>query len=706
MGALTTLRAIFNRNPQGSIGSASARIVRPNYGKSGMSRPMMWAAYLKCFPVNAAINTIAETAVSKGYFFEDTKKDAPEDPVEKLKMEKAKRLIDEPGALQSGEDLLAGIILSLEIFGDAWLEVQYKVYRDALGRVMAKEPYKLYLLPPQEMFIVATEDGQIMGYVQRHKGKEIKFKPDDILHIAQNQGPGALYGTPKMVAVKNMIATWLRAIEYNHDYYFNHGRPKAIINLGSISQGELDRVINKITEDMEDEGGGYTFLNTPELTVAPLADSNKDMEYSQMLAYYESRILAEYAVPKLKIGISETGGAGMITGETQIGTFYDRIEALNRRIETAFNRFFQSTLGLERYKFRIRSPRPLVDPALVQSYGTLLDKKVLVPNEVRELLGLEPLEGGDVPIAAPQPLGVMMTSPLSPTPPPTPAAGASTSATYPNAPALSPIERSMDADKEPHPFNRPGEIYRYAVQIAAENTAEYVREIKAGIRRLYENALSIQRAEKKIVDPETFKADVQKIIDGATDNLIERSGQIGIDAWIEGEKSVLGRSITPDEVPKDILDAINNGYGAVPIKTFSQELAAKITEQIEQSVAQGDISLYKITSTLQDTVPDLVDAESWKLERIERTRFNRMVNTAGNNAMKRAGIRAYKRVGVRDGRQSDICRELDGKIFLVEDHEHLPPSHPNCRCVAVPLTDEQYKEALQRGEIQPMGVST
>lgn len=669
-------------------GQASARTVRPKYGDSGMDRAMMWAAYLKCAPLNAAINAITLTSIRKGYTWSKTKKGAPDDPVELRKLKRAQDLIDNPGGLLNGEELLRSIILSLLVFGDAWLEVQYKKLQTPSGQVIARIPYKLWMLPPQEMFIKATDGGEVVGYVQRHKGKEIEMELDRVLHISMNKGPGALYGTPPMVAVKNLIATWLRAVEYNHDYYFMHGRPKALINLGEISEPELDRLTQKIQQDLDAEGGGYTFINTPGLQVGALADSHKDMEFNESLRYAETRILSVYHTPQIKIGISETGGAGQIVGSTQVGSFFDMVEALNKTVESALNAFFRKTLDLQGYKLKINSPRPLIDPGLVQAYATLLDKQVLVPNEVRELMGLEPLEGGDMPISAPAAQPLMMMSPLSPH---TEGAG--------HPPATPSFQRSKDGIPS-HPFDKPGAIFQMATQLAAESAAEFTRQVKAGIRQLYERTLrKTQRGERRVVDVDRFKQDVLGIVDQATNDLIQRSDNVAINAWIEGEGSVLGYKITPDQVPQDLVDAINEGYGRVPIKTFSEQLAAQITDTIEAMAQEGQISLYQMTSTLQDTVPSLVDAESWKLERIERTRFNRMTTTARAHGMKRAGFKAYKRIGVRDGRQAPICRELDGKIFLVDDHEHLPPSHPNCRCTIVPLTEEQYQEALQRGEI-------
>ena len=657
----------------------------------------MWAAYMKCAPLNAGINVICDTALSRGFELKPTTDNPAESQV--IIEDRVENLLESPGDSLNGIEFFKGVIASLEIFGDAWVEIQYKDIYTAAGQLLHKEPVNLWLLPPQEMFIdINKETGAVEGYRQVHNGKTVNFDPDEVLHIAINRGPGAQYGTPKMVSAKGLIATWLKAVEYNHDYYFTKGRPRALINLGSVSEAEIKRLIARIDNDIKDDGGGYTFINTPEMNVAPLADSNKDLEFSEMLRYVETRILSVYNVPNIKIGISETGGAGAIVGATQISAFYDSIEAVITTVEAAFNQFFKATFGLKDFELNIKSPRPIVDPGMVSAYAALLDKQVLTPNEIRALMGLKPIDGGDS-VIAPAPTMAAM--------PPVQYSTRYADPIHASNPAdvsgggeivreNSPPSTTPPSD---HPFNKPDGIYNVAVAVAAKTTAQYIADITAGIKDIYNRTLKRATDETKVVNPDTLKADINKVVNDATDALITQSETQALNMWLEGVQSV-GGDPNPDAVPRDIIKAINTDYGAVPIKTFSADIAAKISDTIDQLTADGAVSLYKYTSTLQDTIPETLNAESWKLERIERTRFNRIANTSRTVTMQRMGTKAYKRVGVRDSRQSEICRALDGLIFPVSDLKHIPPSHPNCRCVTVPLTDAQYNEALAAGKIQ------
>jgi len=59
------------------------------------------------------------------------------------------------------------------------------------------------------------------------------------------------------------------------------------------------------------------------------------------------------------------------------------------------------------------------------------------------------------------------------------------------------------------------------------------------------------------------------------------------------------------------------------------------------------------------------------------------------------GIEKYEFVAEVDKRTSDICLELNGKIFNIKDAEvgkNLPPCHCFCRSCIVPFVESKDKE--------------
>lgn len=78
--------------------------------------------------------------------------------------------------------------------------------------------------------------------------------------------------------------------------------------------------------------------------------------------------------------------------------------------------------------------------------------------------------------------------------------------------------------------------------------------------------------------------------------------------------------------------------------------------------------------------------------RLIRTEMNYISNQATMDAYKKSGvIEEYEFLATLDGRTSDICREMDGKVFKVSQKQvgvNMPPLHPNCRSTTVPYFPE------------------
>lgn len=87
----------------------------------------------------------------------------------------------------------------------------------------------------------------------------------------------------------------------------------------------------------------------------------------------------------------------------------------------------------------------------------------------------------------------------------------------------------------------------------------------------------------------------------------------------------------------------------------------------------------------------------------------RLIRTEMNHISSQAALKSYRDsdivdryefLATLDNRTSEICRELDGKVFKVSEGKagiNLPPMHPNCRSTTVPyFPDDDITEPLQR----------
>ena len=76
-----------------------------------------------------------------------------------------------------------------------------------------------------------------------------------------------------------------------------------------------------------------------------------------------------------------------------------------------------------------------------------------------------------------------------------------------------------------------------------------------------------------------------------------------------------------------------------------------------------------------------------------------IIEQASMDAYKEYGIDQYQISATLDLRTSEICQEMDGKVFKTKDKiqgVNYPPFHPNCRTTTVPYFDDAIQREMER----------
>ena len=119
------------------------------------------------------------------------------------------------------------------------------------------------------------------------------------------------------------------------------------------------------------------------------------------------------------------------------------------------------------------------------------------------------------------------------------------------------------------------------------------------------------------------------------------------------------------------------------VKGFSEETKKAVAFQLREAMLLGE---HPASQAMADRITAIAKQARWKATRIARTEATRVFNEAAGDRYKKAGIERFRWQAVMDERTSDICTELNGKIFLMSAPK--PPSHPNCRSTIVPVIEK------------------
>lgn len=111
-----------------------------------------------------------------------------------------------------------------------------------------------------------------------------------------------------------------------------------------------------------------------------------------------------------------------------------------------------------------------------------------------------------------------------------------------------------------------------------------------------------------------------------------------------------------------------------------------IHEGLSQNIVAG-ISLDKII----DNIADRFNTEKHIASRLVMTESAAYHSRAKEQCFKDLDIERYQIVATLDNKTSNICREMDGKIFFMKDYQvgiTAPPFHANCRTVTAPYYED------------------
>ena len=90
--------------------------------------------------------------------------------------------------------------------------------------------------------------------------------------------------------------------------------------------------------------------------------------------------------------------------------------------------------------------------------------------------------------------------------------------------------------------------------------------------------------------------------------------------------------------------------------------------------------------------------------RLVRTESCYVSNQINMGAYKECGIEKYRYLATLDIRTSEVCRDLDGKLFPVSEQQpgkNCPPMHPWCRSTTVAVVSEEAFQRMQRRARDP-----
>ena len=319
--------------------------------------------------VNMIVDDVAEIPIDVG------SKIAGITPVVKnIRRSKVNNLLNvQPNPFQDISSFKRNLIIDLLIDGNIF------VYFDGEG---------LYQLPAENVEIETHETQYVTKYL--YDG-QIEYSPSEIIHIKENSFNSIYRGVPRLKPAWRTMQL-LGSMRNFQDNFFKNGAVPGLVlkSPNTLSEKIKERMLAAWRVRYNpNTGGRRPLILDGGLEVSNLTQvSFKDLDFQPSIEANEKIILQALGIPPLLL---DSGNNANIRPNHRL-YYLETILPIVKKINYAFERFFGFDL-LEDV-----SNIPALQPELQDKasyYSTLVNGGIMTPNEARESMRMESIEGND-----------------------------------------------------------------------------------------------------------------------------------------------------------------------------------------------------------------------------------------------------------------------------------------------------------------------
>ena len=248
----------------------------------------------------------------------------------------------------------------------------------------------LYHLPADHITIYSDDNTYVEKYTYDHS---IDYKPSEIIHIKENSFNSIYRGVPRLKPALRTMQLLSSMRKFQDNFFKNGAIPGLVLKSpNTLSEKIKERMLQAWVARYNPQSGGRRplFLDGG-LEVEDLTEINfKELDFQEGIASNEKIILKALGVPPI---LMDSGNNANLRPNHRL-YYLETILPIINKIAYAFERYFGFKLDEDVTGIPALQPE-LRDQA--SYYATLVNTGIMTPNEAREALRLEQIEGFDTP---------------------------------------------------------------------------------------------------------------------------------------------------------------------------------------------------------------------------------------------------------------------------------------------------------------------
>jgi HK97 family phage portal protein len=332
-------------------------------------------AYEQLEIVNRAVNMIVDDVAEIPYTI-GQQNPGTTNIIKNIRRSKVDLLINrEPNPFQDVSTFKRNLIIDLLIDGNIF------IYFDGAH---------LYHLPADKVTIYSDTN----TYIERYEfDNSIEYSTKEIIHIKENSFNSIYRGVPRLKPALRTMQLLVNMRNFQDNFFKNGAVPGLVLKSpNTLSEKIKERMLQAWVARYNPQSGGRRplFLDGG-LEVENLTEVNfKDLDFQDGIKANEKIILEAMGIPPV---LMDGGNNANIRPNHRL-YYLETILPIVRKLGVAIERFFG--FGIVEDVTGIPALQPeLRDQAAY--YATLVNTGIMSPNEAREALGKEPVEGFDEP---------------------------------------------------------------------------------------------------------------------------------------------------------------------------------------------------------------------------------------------------------------------------------------------------------------------
>lgn len=251
--------------------------------------------------VSGCVHQLAGSTTSPGWRMALMDEDTKPTDKQSTQMKEIARWLNRPNPNKTMTQILLNTVQHMAITGDAF----WYVIKDRKG-----VPVEIWPMHPALTRVVATDEGEVLGYVMRGpNNKTVPFTPEEVVHFQLPNPQSDIYGEGRVELVVEEAGIDLQALRANKAIFINGLSPSALILLDDkATQEDAKALTAMIRQNHEGATNRHKLLALSRVQdFKPYSMTLKDMEFLGLRELSTEKVTTGMGVPKFLLGNHNAG---------------------------------------------------------------------------------------------------------------------------------------------------------------------------------------------------------------------------------------------------------------------------------------------------------------------------------------------------------------------------------------------------------------